>query len=77
LINKLGREIGVKYSDALSVKALRLSPTTMPEYLEALLMIDDDNGNLEDGTPSMGEICSAFYKHNDSLSFLHYLYIRP
>jgi len=52
-----------QYLDPLLVEALRLQPINFRELLESLLIADDNNGNLNDGTPNINTICSAFWDH--------------
>lgn len=60
LKEKLGNDKGVEYADALILHALAQQPYTYSEYLELILVQDDDNGNLADGTPNIDFICTAF-----------------
>ena len=39
------------------------SSNNQPDQAERYLWVDDDNGDLEDGTPNFGAICSAMTKH--------------
>lgn len=54
---------GKKLAESLSYGALRFHPGDMPDYVRDILLLDDDNGNIKDGTPHMGEICGAASKH--------------
>jgi hypothetical protein len=56
-------EIGKEVLDPMIIQALRLQPIYFIEILESLLIVDDDNGNLLDGTPNISTICSAFSNH--------------
>lgn len=54
-------------ADSLAIRAMKLEPVTMPEFLDSLLIVDDDNANLADGTPHNDAICEAFStKHHIS-----------
>ncbi|MFH0949436.1 MAG: FG-GAP-like repeat-containing protein [Candidatus Aenigmatarchaeota archaeon] len=60
--------LGKQYLDPLLVNALRLQPITFSELVEALLVADDDNANLADGTPNIETICNNFYTGHGILS---------
>ncbi len=56
------REItGEEVIDPLLVNALRLQPITFSELVESLLIADDDNNNISDGTPNIVLICTSFF----------------
>ncbi|MBI2451932.1 DUF4215 domain-containing protein, partial [Candidatus Pacearchaeota archaeon] len=62
----LGKEI----ADSYAIMALKLQPETFSDLLENFLIVDDDNGNLSDGTSNMGIICDAFFtNHGVSSSY--------
>ncbi|MBI2448727.1 hypothetical protein HYV49_00340 [Candidatus Pacearchaeota archaeon] len=63
LIVKLGKDEGIKKADSLATGALRFQPTSFITYIEGMLVVDDDNGNLDDGTPLITEICDSFIDH--------------
>lgn len=50
--------------DPLLVAAIKTRQTTMPNFLTRLLMADDTDGNLNNGTQNWYEICDAFAIHN-------------
>lgn len=52
--------LGKSVADPMLVEALRLQPENFREFLEALLVADDTNGNLGDGTPHINQICGSF-----------------
>lgn len=52
--------IGKEITDKLAVDAIRLQPPTFKAFLENMLIADDDNHDLTDGTPHLFEICTAF-----------------
>jgi cysteine-rich repeat protein len=55
------REIyGASYADALLVNAADMHMSTFDELVENVLLADDDNYDLSDGTPHIFEICTAF-----------------
>ncbi len=60
--------IGKEVIDPLLVNALRLQPITFSELVEALVVADDDNNNLSDGTPNITTICDSFYAHGITTS---------
>jgi len=53
--------LGADSVDSLAVDALRLGPMTFSDLLEDVLIADDDNGNLSDGTPNGNVICHSFW----------------
>ena len=59
---KHGIEMGVKYADLLHTNTLRGNPTYPTAYAMALAA-DDDNANLNDGTPNSCEITAEFQAH--------------
>jgi len=59
-----GYETGVALYDARIRAAIKTKQTTQPAFLNKLLIADDDNANLADGTPNWYEICDAFAIHN-------------
>lgn len=63
-INTWGYETGVSKFDLAHRAAWKTKQFSMPNYLTRLLMADDDNANLADGTPNYYEICDAFALHN-------------
>ncbi|MFB3909939.1 MAG: FlgD immunoglobulin-like domain containing protein [Candidatus Eisenbacteria bacterium] len=50
--------------DPLYINTVRQKPTSMPSFLTKLLTTDDNDGNLNNGTPNWYEICDAFAQHN-------------
>jgi Zn-dependent metalloprotease len=60
--------VGNETSDALVINAMKLEPFNFTEYLEDIIVADDDNANLNDGTPHLSEICTAFYENHGILS---------
>ncbi len=74
----LRKLMGSKNADALIINAIKLEPFNFTEYLEDLMIADDDNANLEDGTPHLYEICTAFYsKHGIPSSYCGKYYTIP
>lgn len=56
------REIlGAELADELVLRGMKLEPQDFQEYLEDILIVDDDNANLGDGTPHINAIYRAFY----------------
>ncbi len=57
--------LGRDYTDLLVFRALKMSPHayTFTAFLENMLLADDDDGDLSDGTPNMNVICDAFNSH--------------
>jgi hypothetical protein len=60
----LREKVGQEMSDSLIINAMRLMPTTFSEFLENVLVIDDDNGDLSDGTPNIEHICNSFLNNH-------------
>ena len=63
LIDKYGENYGIKKTDTLSHLARFGYPENFEDYLLELLFVDDDNGNIYDGTPNSVEIYTAFSRH--------------
>ena len=61
-IDKHGRELGVKYADLLHTNVLRGNPTYPTSY-QMTLAADDDDANLNNGTPNSCEITAEFQAH--------------
>jgi len=56
------REIlGAELADELVLRGMKLEPQDFQEYLEDILIVDDDNADLSDGTPHINAISKAFY----------------
>jgi MYXO-CTERM domain-containing protein len=62
LVAELGAEDGVALADRLYYEALRHAVDIPSTYLE-ILLADDDDGDLEDGTPHRCAIDTAFARH--------------
>lgn len=62
MIAKHGRSLGVKYTDLLHTNTLRGNPTYPTSYAMTLAA-DDDDANLDNGTPNSCEITSEFEAH--------------
>lgn len=56
-------QTGKQVLDPLLVNALRLQPYTFSELADSMVIADDDNSNLGDGTPHMQKICDDFLAH--------------
>ncbi|MFZ3384745.1 MAG: hypothetical protein WA144_12545, partial [Candidatus Methanoperedens sp.] len=56
--------LGNRTTDELIINAIKLEPFNFTEYLEDVLVADDNNANLGDGTPHILEICTAFYANH-------------
>ncbi len=65
---EIRQTIGAEAADALVLNAMKLNPMTFSEFVEAMIIVDDDNGNLNDGTPNIGDICHAFYDNHGIFS---------
>jgi cysteine-rich repeat protein len=62
LSDKLGVQAGVAHTDFLWLQALRRAVDIPSTYVE-MLAADDDDGNLDNGTPNLCEINRAFGLH--------------
>lgn len=55
--------LGNETTDGLVLDAMKMKPQSFTEILEDMLIVDDDNADLTDGTPNSSYICSAFNNH--------------
>lgn len=55
--------LGPSYADNYTIKAMKMQSASFTEFLEAFLVIDDNNTDLSDGTPNKDAICAAFAGH--------------
>lgn len=53
--------LGAELADELVLRGMKLEPKDFQEYLEDILIVDDDNADLGDGTPHINAIYRAFY----------------
>jgi Zn-dependent metalloprotease len=60
---KYGAGAAAEY-DPTWIAARKGKADNMPAFLTKMLMADDDDGNLTNGTPNWLEICEAFETHN-------------
>jgi len=56
------------FADALIMRGIKAETQNLTEFLEAIIAIDDDNGNLTDGTPNIEAICDSFTNNHGILS---------
>lgn len=63
MVEKLGEVEGVRYTDALVAHSFRSRPTSFVEHVNSIIRTDDDNFNLDDGTPNIGILCPSFLNH--------------
>ena len=52
--------IGTTITDALVIQAEKLYPLNFSEFLDTMLVVDDNDGDLTNGTPHVVEICDSF-----------------
>lgn len=64
LVNTLGFAGGVAKHDQLFRATVKNKQYSHPNFLTRLLMNDDDNADLGDGTPNWFDLCAAFEAHN-------------
>jgi len=62
LIDSLGQEAGIAHADFLYLNAARRA-ADIPVVYDELLLADDDDGNLSNGTPNQCVIDEAFARH--------------
>ncbi len=63
-IASLGYDIAKAHADTLFFFAQVARPTTVPDFLMEILLVDDDDGYLVNGTPNYGDICAGWEAHN-------------
>lgn len=56
--------MGADIADALIINSMKLEPFNFSEFLDDIITVNDDNGNLDDGTPNLEEICESFYENH-------------
>jgi Zn-dependent metalloprotease len=56
----LSQMIGFETTNSLVLYSLKLLPLSFSEFLNYMLLVDDDNHDLADGTPHITEICDSF-----------------
>lgn len=59
-----GISIGKEENNDLVIKTIKLLPLDFQDFLEDLLLVDDNDGNLKNGTPNITAICDSFYLHH-------------
>ena len=64
LISLHGYENGVAISDNLFYLGQVGAPLNDHDFVDDIFLADDDDGNLENGTPHYYQICTAFDAHN-------------
>ena len=64
LIGILGYDEGVEHADDLFYFAQTARPNNVPDYLTEILIVDDNDGSIDNGTPYYISICDAFEVHN-------------
>ncbi|HMB44199.1 MAG TPA: SdrD B-like domain-containing protein, partial [Candidatus Methanoperedens sp.] len=72
----LRKMLGPDISDSLVINSMKLEPFNFSEYLDDIIVADDNNANLEDGTPHLFEICTAFFKNHGIFSPYCSMYYR-
>ena len=73
LINTFGDSAAaVAHSDTLFRWAMFGRPYTVPELLDEILIADDDDGTLVNGTPNFTDIADGFAQHNVYASIPEY-----
>ncbi|MDI6752405.1 MAG: T9SS type A sorting domain-containing protein [bacterium] len=65
---KIREALGKEEADKLIFESLFFQPQSFKEGLEAILLVDDDDGDLSNGTPHQTEIETAFLNHGITLT---------
>ncbi len=60
--------LGSEIVDSLAIQAIRLQPVSFSDFALSMLIADDDNYDLSDGTPHSPEICHSFYDNHGIFS---------
>ncbi len=60
---EIRRELGAGYTDSLVHLARFGYPNDFESFLYEMLAVDDDDGNLDNGTPNAGVIYTAYHRH--------------
>ena len=64
LIDLHGYDNGIEISDNLFYWGQTGRPSNDLDYLDEILIADDNDGNVQNGTPNYMQICDAFAMHN-------------
>ncbi len=64
----LRESLGKEATDKLIVRTMKMQGKGFIPFLEDMLTIDDNNGDLSDGTPNTQKICKAFYDNHGIFS---------
>lgn len=70
-------ELGANYTDSLVHIARFGHPADFESILYEMLAVDDDDGDISDGTPNCGVIYTAYYNHGVGPDTLLYLQHTP
>ncbi|RKY51807.1 MAG: hypothetical protein DRP89_08735, partial [Candidatus Neomarinimicrobiota bacterium] len=59
-------DIGVNYANELVFDALQMTPHAynFADFLDNMILADDDDGNIDNGTPHDDQICDAFINNH-------------
>jgi len=63
MISQYGQQGGVEIAEKLFFGAVAANTGTIPDFLLSLILIDDNDGNITNGTPHLNEILMAASKH--------------
>ncbi len=69
IIDSQGYDNGKSRSDSLFFFAQTARPNTVPDFLYEIIVADDDDGYLLNGTPNYADICEGFEYHNVDCPF--------
>jgi Zn-dependent metalloprotease len=56
--------LGNEITDDLTIRAMKLQPLSFAEFITSILIIDDNDQDLSNGTPHINEICQSFYDNH-------------
>lgn len=56
--------LGKDLVDQLVILAMKSQAENYGDFLQAMILLDDDNGSVADGTPHIVDICHAFYDNH-------------
>jgi hypothetical protein len=61
-------KLGKEYTDKLVYKALEMKPYTLSKFATSIAIADDNDANLDNGTPNLSVFRTAFKRHGISFS---------
>ncbi|MBK8977258.1 MAG: PepSY domain-containing protein [Planctomycetes bacterium] len=64
LIGSLGLAAGIARAEAIVIASLVANATNQPDAVREVFLLDDDDGNLNNGTPNCGDLLAAAQARN-------------